>query len=683
MTGKVTDLLKPKTSSLESTSLDKTESLPQKKQNKSDIPVEEGSIHQRLAAHNLVSDDIAEQLFDFCRVNFKTDIIGSTANQSKFITHLMILYMNSKQTPDTQKVEFFEKFVPFLLPLLREPGFEDHFFSCLHHFVKLKADPLFTDRIKKLEDMIRSALEPQNNTTHKHVLKSLADISSLPLYQSYDEIEKAIGKDYIWHLVLDGSAQHDPEDPHGGTIGYELREAGSVERLKNGYQYTLSQPLFTPLTTEFIQNIHKNVASLAVALHREPGNWGNSGVSCSYPRVYTPADENGLKYIPKGNFSHSGVFENMIDQHELLMPTTSSLSLDGSMTEPRLNFESSHKGDPGGNMQKLINAYEARMASISQENRYERLKTILQFIHIAEINHPFQDGNCRTLCTCLLNRELMRHNFPPTFLWDPNYLDLLSTEEIMLEVLEGMKDFDTLAKTKTYARTMTAEALAVRRNQKMQKICETLIDPNVLFKIKFDTVQNLSLEEKAYINSIRIRFDPFSDFTDEKMGFLINNLGNLTEFSLSNHRAELQKVFIKEMTYPNIKTFGYMNMSMLPKDLSTYMEKFPNLESLTLSNVNFSPNLPDNPRAAIPIVYGHLPRLTEINFATTNIYNPDGIAHNGVMNLKHHLDALIKSGPNLERVTLPKNFAASDLEDFKGRYPNVIFQYEDAKIKSA
>lgn len=682
MTGKITGFPKPNTSPLESTSQDKTKALPQKIQNKADIPVEQGSIHERSVAHTLVSDDVTEQLFDFCRVNFKIDITGSKADQSQFITRIIIWHINKNTTPNAQKVEFFEKFVPFLLPFFKEPEFENHLFSCLHHFVKLKTDPLFTDRIKTLEDMIRSALEPQNNTTHKHVLKSLADISTLPLYQSYDEIEKAIGKDHMWHLVLDGDLQNDPEAPHGGIIGYELREKGSVERLINGYKFTLSQPLSPPVTTEFIQNIHRNVASLAVALHREPGQWGNSGVSCSYERVYTPADENGLHYIPNGNFSHSGAFENMIDSHELLMPTTSSLSLNESMTEPKLNFESSHNGDPGGNMQKLIDAYEAKMASLPQTNRYERLKTVVQFIHIAEINHPFQDGNCRTLCTCLLNRELMRHGFSPTFLWDPNYFDLLSTEEMMLEVLEGMKDFNTLAKTKTYARTMTAEALAARRDQKMQEICKKLMDSDVLFKVKFDTVQNLSLEEKAYIISLNIRFDPFSDFKDEKVGFLIHNLHNLRDFSLSNHRADLQKLFIKDMTYPKIKTFSYMNITMLPKDLSTYMEKFPNLEVLTLSNVNSSPNLPDNPRAAIPPVYGHLPQLTEINLGTTNIYNPNGKAHDGVMNLKYHLNALIKSGPNLKRVILPKSFGASDLEDFKSRYPNVIFQFEDTEIRS-
>lgn len=678
MTGKITNFHQSNETQAESPGSHTPEPTVSKTKTGSNIDTTNADLHSRTAEYSKVTHEITESLFVFCRENFNIKPTGSSKkHQAQFFTKIFALSMRLDTTPKVQKLEFLENYIPFLLLHYKEPISEDHFFSCLHHLKKLKTDPQFGDRIKMLEDMIRSVLEPQNKVTHEHVLKSLADISALPVYQSYNEIETAIGKDHMWRLVLDGAAQHDPEDPHGGIIGYEMREPGSVERLKNGYQFTLSQPLFEPVTTKLIQDIHKNVASLAVAQNRAAGKWGSSGVTCSYTRVYTPADENGLKYIPKGNFSHSGAFENMIDMHELLMPTTSTIELDGAMTDPTLKFESSHGGNPGENLQKLIDAYEAKMASLPLNDRYERLKTIVQFIHIAEINHPFQDGNCRTICTCLLNRELIRHGFAPTLLWDPNYLDLLSTEEIMLEALEGMKDFATLAKTKIYARAMTPEILARRQDQKMNNVRETLIDPTQHFLNKLKIIQKLSPTEKKSITQIDIAFAPNSDFTDENVGMLMNTMPNLTDFTISSYRLDTQKIFIQNKTYPNMKKFSYLNMSILPTDLTNYMAKFPNLEALTLSFVNFSPYMPENPRARIPEVYGHLPLLKEINLGSNNSHNPNDKKRSFVLHLKHHMDALVKSAPNLERVILPKDFAPEDFEACQKRYPKVTFIVEE------
>lgn len=678
MTGKITDFHQSNETQAESPGSHTLEAAFGKTKTDSNIDTTNADLHSRTAEYSKVTHEITESLFAFCRENFNIKPTGSSKkHQTQLFTKILSLPMRLDTTPKVQKLEFLENYIPFLFLHYKEPVFEDHVFSCLHHLKKLKTDPQFSDRIKMLEDMIRSALEPQNKVTHDHVMKSLADSETLPVYQTYADIEAAIGKENMWRLVLDGAAQHDPEDPHGGIIGYEMREPGSVERLKNGYQFTLSQPLFEPLTTKLIQDIHKNAASLAVAQNQAAGEWGQSGVTCSYMRVYTPADENGLKYIPKGNFSHSGAFENMIDTHELLIPSTSMIELNGSIDNPILKFESFHGSDPGGNLQKLIDTYEAKMAFLPLSDRYERLKTIVQFTHIAEINHPFQDGNCRTICTCLLNRELIRHGFAPTLLWDPNYIDLLSTEEIMLEVLEGMKDFATLAKTKTYARTMTPEMLAKRQDQKMKKVSETLMNPACIFKEKLNIVNNLSRDEKRGISEIDIAFAPNSDFTDENVGMLMNTMPNLTNFTTSGYRLDAQKLFIQNKTYSNMKNFSYMNSALIPADLTTYMAKFPNLETLTLSFVNFSPYMPENPRARIPEIYGHLPFLKEINLGSNNVHSSNDKKRNFVLHLKHHMDALVKSAPNLERVILPKDFVSEDFDACQKRYPKIVFTIEE------
>ena len=71
----------------------------------------------------------------------------------------------------------------------------------------------------------------------------------------------------------------------------------------------------------------------------------------------------------------------------------------------------------------------------------QHLKNIVLTIQKLERLHPFADGNCRTFCMILLNRELMRTGFPPCLLTNPNHFDGLSQNEMIEEVIAGQNRY--------------------------------------------------------------------------------------------------------------------------------------------------------------------------------------------------------------------------------------------------
>jgi hypothetical protein len=70
----------------------------------------------------------------------------------------------------------------------------------------------------------------------------------------------------------------------------------------------------------------------------------------------------------------------------------------------------------------------------------EKLKLIISLVRDMEQLHPFPDANCRTLCMLYLNDLLITNGFPPAILRDSNRFDGCTIDELLKDVIEGMRN---------------------------------------------------------------------------------------------------------------------------------------------------------------------------------------------------------------------------------------------------
>lgn len=88
------------------------------------------------------------------------------------------------------------------------------------------------------------------------------------------------------------------------------------------------------------------------------------------------------------------------------------------------------------NLTALINAYNQDMTKLTQ--REALLKRIIQFSSDLTRMHYFRNANKRT-SFIILNCELVKHGFLPTFIEDRGLIRILGQDEIYVEVLKGMQ----------------------------------------------------------------------------------------------------------------------------------------------------------------------------------------------------------------------------------------------------
>jgi len=120
---------------------------------------------------------------------------------------------------------------------------------------------------------------------------------------------------------------------------------------------------------------------------------------------------------------------------------------------------STPEGDYHNAMQKLLDEYKDK---VKTDDPLNQLKAIVGFIQSLDFLHPFIDGNTRTFETLLLNRELIRHGFSPTILYDPNAFTRSSKREALFYVLHGMDNYDQFKREGSLPDCGTLEKISSR-----------------------------------------------------------------------------------------------------------------------------------------------------------------------------------------------------------------------------
>lgn len=74
----------------------------------------------------------------------------------------------------------------------------------------------------------------------------------------------------------------------------------------------------------------------------------------------------------------------------------------------------------------------------------KKLNDIIDLAKDLERAHPYSDFNCRTFCILIFNRELIKNNFPPAVLEDPNVFDWQTLTQLQDSLKVGQKNFENL-----------------------------------------------------------------------------------------------------------------------------------------------------------------------------------------------------------------------------------------------
>lgn len=294
---------------------------------------------------------------------------------------------------------------------------------------------------KKTEVLV--AIKKFNDYTE---LKKIKDIKRLVIL--FPELETVVSKvdntttslqyflnnypaDSIWRFFIDA----DRKDITPKI--FDTTEPGYIVSCMRAF-FNLFSDLDTMVTPDFVKQIHKDAT-------KDVGVFLTSGVF----RTGTPH-----KFGFGLDVSSLGVseLENMKEELNYTLIKDDSFPY-GHKNHYRVICGEVDESFISSKVEIITKAYEDRLKEIPDEifpgnpedaiklNFFLRLENTVLMIQKLERLHPFSEGNCRTFCMLLLNRELIRNRLPPCLLTNPNDFDGLSQNEMINEVLAGQNRY--------------------------------------------------------------------------------------------------------------------------------------------------------------------------------------------------------------------------------------------------
>lgn len=273
----------------------------------------------------------------------------------------------------------------------------------------------------------------------------------------------------IWRFYIDGYRQLTPEGIEKGISLFDVAEPGYMRAMLDAHEYMM-QTFELPLTPQLIVDFHKkalgrveNTANRNLKKFRDKKN-------ADFGLLLNEGEHDLRK---KGNVSHRGLNEFLTSMQNQPNPLAcyiifSDISTGGSTFDDQILQKALAIQDQQGiasavnflekniiaghanffvtemtheeiqyKVTELINHYQYKIQQALNDD--EKLEAIIILIQSIERLHPFLDGNCRTFCMLLLNRELILNGFPPTMLDNPNRFDLFSINELKDEIRQGWK----------------------------------------------------------------------------------------------------------------------------------------------------------------------------------------------------------------------------------------------------
>lgn len=261
-----------------------------------------------------------------------------------------------------------------------------------------------------------------------------------------------------WRLFIDGYRQYSlinrertlfeisipnyKEQLVPACASFENGEIGYME-LSLFTFFSLLEHLDAPLTVTMIKDIHSRATTGISIIANEtldhqfnPGNFRDENSNMGYVLI-----KPYQKYVSP-TITENGLME-LKSQEELLGIKYRS----GPNTDTMVYPVPCKSYIVENKINEIISAYELKV--VNEPDAYTKIRIIADTIQKLERLHPFNDGNCRTFCMHILNKELLRHNMYPTILRDPNTFDAFSLDEMVQEIISGQMRFKEILKFAT------------------------------------------------------------------------------------------------------------------------------------------------------------------------------------------------------------------------------------------
>lgn len=278
--------------------------------------------------------------------------------------------------------------------------------------------------------------------------------------ESLEDLFKTYPIEQWWRLFIDGVNQYSLINREPSPTEISMRQMdtnytqkiipacarydfGGLEGGESGYMtsslytfFSLMDNVNEPLSVKLIKKIHSDVTK---NLLRTPGN--------SLASIFKPGEfrdetrDIGFflhmesKYSDRVTVTKEGMSELLQQQSILGIQYEEKYKNTKNVvrTEPCPAIEVEKK------LLKIIEEYEHQIAP--ELNQEIKIKHIANMVQKLERLHPFCDGNCRTFCMQILNKELLRNKMYPTIMYDPNCFDGFSLDQMVDEIKEGQSRF--------------------------------------------------------------------------------------------------------------------------------------------------------------------------------------------------------------------------------------------------
>jgi Ankyrin repeats (3 copies)/Fic/DOC family len=324
-----------------------------------------------------------------------------------------------------------------------------------------KAD--YEKSIARVEQKLKNGSEntkKQDSISNEHLAENYHhELPHVDLNQAASELTPKEFTDMIfeglspsesWRLFIDGEQQQQQKER--GWLAWEQRERGSVSAMNHVISYIKTQ-VDKPISAETLKEIHKIATTKVAGLNGRdnylnelvrPGQFRNSTTYLNITVGYNASQEGieALEKLAQGEkyygFSYKGLSEYGTSKYHWAINKAPEEFI-------------------ANRVKTILNDYHSQMAQLvdNDESLMEKLRIIVRAIQQLELTHPFRDGNGR-ITYALLNLMLLQNKLPPTILFDPNFFDGHSEEELVTQVLKGMENFTFAKKNGFYPGSKTS-----------------------------------------------------------------------------------------------------------------------------------------------------------------------------------------------------------------------------------
>jgi len=280
--------------------------------------------------------------------------------------------------------------------------------------------------------------------------------NAIKSFENANEDKSVVQRKNRWRLIIDGAVQK-AEDCNPLAFEDEPGYHAAMYRAFELMERTINQPL----TVDLIIALHDMAVD---GVKKRQGPMFSKDVASEHTA--------GKFALSIANVSDAGFKEMILMQKDRAaffeVKTEYGIPLEGDdideITSDTYKFSENYgdirlvrygklknQSEVIDELQKLINKYYQNIAS-SNGNSELIIKAIADFAHQADLLHPFDDGNVRTIVFLVVNKLLLENGFPPAIFEDPNRFDGYTVNELYNEINDGMNKakehgFTSLRKT--------------------------------------------------------------------------------------------------------------------------------------------------------------------------------------------------------------------------------------------